>query len=68
MVTIRDVGIEDAEGIVAVLNPIIAARCYTALDALLSVEQQQAFTERLREGEVHLKHEGAVRLPGAAFC
>jgi hypothetical protein len=32
MIEIRDVRIEDAEAILAILNPIIAARCYTARD------------------------------------
>lgn len=49
MVTIRDVRIEDAEGIVAILNPIIAARCYTAFDTPLTVEQQRAFIEQFPE-------------------
>ena len=43
MVEIRDVTIEDAEDIAAILNPIIAARCYTALDTPVTVEQEREF-------------------------
>ena len=43
MIEIRDVRIEDAEDIAAILNPIIAARCYTALDTPVTVEQEREF-------------------------
>jgi L-amino acid N-acyltransferase YncA len=43
MFVVRDVTIEDAEEIAAILNPIIAARCYTAFDTLVSVEQEREF-------------------------
>jgi L-amino acid N-acyltransferase YncA len=43
MIEIRDVRIEDAEEIAAVLNPIIAARCYTALDTPVTVAQEREF-------------------------
>ena len=43
MIEIRDVRIEDAEEILAILNPIIAARCYTALDTPFTVEQEREF-------------------------
>ena len=43
MIEIRDARIEDAEGIAAILNPIIAARCYTALDTPVTVEQEREF-------------------------
>jgi L-amino acid N-acyltransferase YncA len=43
MIEIRDVRIEDAEAIAAILNPIIAARCYTALDTPVTVEQEREF-------------------------
>jgi L-amino acid N-acyltransferase YncA len=43
MFEVRDVTIEDAEEILAILNPIIAARCYTALDTPFTVEQQREF-------------------------
>ena|SRR5688572_1791638 len=43
MIEIRDVRIADAEEILAILNPIIAARCYTALDTPFTVEQQREF-------------------------
>jgi L-amino acid N-acyltransferase YncA len=40
---IREVTLEDAEAVVRILNPIIAAGAYTALDTLLSVEDQREF-------------------------
>ncbi len=43
MIEIRDVRIEDAEEIVAILNPIIAARCYTAMDTAITVEVEREF-------------------------
>jgi L-amino acid N-acyltransferase YncA len=43
MIEIRDVRIEDAAEIAAILNPIIAARCYTALDTPVTVEQEREF-------------------------
>ena len=43
MIEIREARVEDAPGIVAVLNPIIAARCYTALDTPLTVDEQRTF-------------------------
>ncbi len=43
MIEIRDVRIEDAEDVAAILNPIIAARCYTALDTPVTVEQEREF-------------------------
>lgn len=43
MIEVRDVRIEDAAGIAAILNPIIAARCYTALDTPVTIEQEREF-------------------------
>ena len=43
MIEIRDVRIEDAEEILAILNPIIAARCYTAMDTAITVEVEREF-------------------------
>src|SRR5687768_1888088 len=43
MLKVRDVKIEDAEEILAILNPIIAARCYTAMDAPFTVEEERKF-------------------------
>lgn len=43
MIEIRAVRVEDAEAILAILNPIIAARCYTAMDTELSHEVEQEF-------------------------
>jgi L-amino acid N-acyltransferase YncA len=40
---IRTVQPGDAEGIVRILNPIIAAGCYTVLDGPLTVEDERAF-------------------------
>jgi L-amino acid N-acyltransferase YncA len=37
------VKVEDAEGILAILNPIIAARCYTAMDTEITVEAEREF-------------------------
>jgi L-amino acid N-acyltransferase YncA len=42
-IEIRDVNIEDAAGIAAILNPIIAARCFTALDTQVTVDQEREF-------------------------
>jgi L-amino acid N-acyltransferase YncA len=43
VIDIRDVRIEDAEAILAILNPIIAARCYTAMDTPFTVEVEREF-------------------------
>jgi len=43
MIDVRGVRIEDAEEIAGILNPIIAARCYTALDTPVTVEQEREF-------------------------
>lgn len=43
MIEIRDVRVEDAEEILAILNPIIAARCYTAMDTPFTVEVEREF-------------------------
>lgn len=43
MIEIRDVRVEDAEQILAILNPIIAARCYTAMDTPFTVEAEREF-------------------------
>ena len=42
-IEIRNVRVEDAEQIVAILNPIIAARCYTAMDTPFTVEVEREF-------------------------
>ena len=46
---IRDAIPGDAEGIVKVLNPIIAARIYTVFDTLISVEAERDFIQRFPE-------------------
>ena len=42
-IIVRDVTVADAEAIVAIINPIIAARTYTVLDAPYTVEDERAF-------------------------
>jgi L-amino acid N-acyltransferase YncA len=42
-VVIREARVEDAEDMVAILNPIIAAHTYTALDTPFSIEAQREF-------------------------
>jgi L-amino acid N-acyltransferase YncA len=46
MLEIRDVRIEDAEEILAILNPIILARCYTAIDTPVSVDDERRFIQK----------------------
>ena len=41
--TIRQVQEDDAEGVAAILNRIILARAYTALDTPFTVEEERAF-------------------------
>jgi L-amino acid N-acyltransferase YncA len=43
VIDIRNVRIEDAEEILAILNPIIAARCYTAMDTPFTAEVEREF-------------------------
>jgi len=43
MIEIRDARVEDAEGIVGILNRIIAARIYTAFDTPVTIEEQRTF-------------------------
>lgn len=43
--TVRDATPADAEAIVAILNPIIAAREYTAFDTPFSVDAERAYLE-----------------------
>jgi L-amino acid N-acyltransferase YncA len=43
MIEVRDARVDDAESMVGILNPIIAARIYTAFDTPLSVEDQRTF-------------------------
>jgi L-amino acid N-acyltransferase YncA len=40
---VREAREQDAEGIIGVLNPIIAAGCYTALDRMFSVDEECSF-------------------------
>ncbi len=48
-VSIREVRPEDAEAIVAILNPIIEAGEYTALDTPVTVEQEREFILKFPE-------------------
>ncbi|MDP6581962.1 MAG: GNAT family N-acetyltransferase [Vicinamibacterales bacterium] len=45
-VTVRPVRPDDAEGVAAVLNPIIEARTFTALDTPVTVEAERDFIHR----------------------
>ena len=49
LLEIRDAAPEDADGIVAILNPIIAARVYTVLDTPVSVDAEREFIRRFPE-------------------
>ena len=40
---VRDVTVADAEALVAIVNPIIAARTYTVLDSAYTVDEERAF-------------------------
>ena len=54
MIEIRDVRVEDAEQILAILNPIIAARCYTAMDAPFTIEAERDFIRTFPERGIFL--------------
>ena len=54
MIEIRDVRVEDAEEILAILNPIIAARCYTAMDTVFTVEEEREFIRTFPERGIFL--------------
>jgi L-amino acid N-acyltransferase YncA len=43
MIEIREARVEDAEDMIGILNPIIAARKYTAFDTQVSADQQREF-------------------------
>ena len=47
--TIREVTIEDAQGIIDVLNPIIIEARYTILDKTFTVDEEKAFIESFPE-------------------
>jgi L-amino acid N-acyltransferase YncA len=42
-IRVRDVTADDAEGIVAILNPIVAARCYTVFDSPFTAEAERRY-------------------------
>ena len=43
--TIREVAVEDAQGIIDVLNPIIIEARYTILDQIFTVDEEKGFIE-----------------------
>ncbi|MEZ9670349.1 N-acetyltransferase family protein [Vibrio lentus] len=47
--TIREVTVEDAQGIIDVLNPIIIEARYTILDQTFTVDEEKAFIESFPE-------------------
>ncbi|MFA0690674.1 GNAT family N-acetyltransferase [Vibrio splendidus] len=47
--TIREVAVEDAQGIINVLNPIIIEARYTILDQTFTVDEEKAFIESFPE-------------------
>ncbi|MEZ8791222.1 N-acetyltransferase family protein [Vibrio splendidus] len=47
--TIREVAVEDAQGIIDVLNPIIIEARYTILDQTFTVDEEKAFIESFPE-------------------
>ncbi|WP_061039063.1 GNAT family N-acetyltransferase [Vibrio coralliirubri] len=47
--TIREVAVEDAQGIIDVLNPIIIEARYTTLDQTFTVDEEKAFIESFPE-------------------
>ena len=46
VIQVREVRIEDAEEIAGILNPIILARCYTAIDTPVSVDDERRFIQK----------------------
>ncbi|WP_172379480.1 GNAT family N-acetyltransferase [Vibrio sp. Vb339] len=47
--TIREVAVQDAQGIIDVLNPIIIEARYTILDQTFTVDEEKAFIESFPE-------------------
>jgi L-amino acid N-acyltransferase YncA len=43
MIRIRPVRVEDAEGVIGVLNPLIQSRDHTVLDRVLTVNEERSF-------------------------
>jgi L-amino acid N-acyltransferase YncA len=55
MIAVREARVEDAEDMIGILNPIIAARIYSALETTFSVEEQRAFIRNFpRRGIFHV--------------
>jgi L-amino acid N-acyltransferase YncA len=57
---VRDVRPDDAAGVVAILNPIIAARAYTVLDEPVTVEYEREFIEKFHPRGIWKVAEGAA--------
>jgi L-amino acid N-acyltransferase YncA len=51
---VRDVRLDDAEAIIGILNPIIAARRFSALDTPLTIEQEREFIRTFSERGIFL--------------
>ena len=62
--TVRDVAADDAEGICAVINPIIEARAYTVFDAPFAVDDERTYIERFPARGVWKVAEGDGRIVG----
>ena len=57
---IRPATIDDAESLLAVLNPIIEARCYTVLDTPFTLDEERAFVATFpTRGVLHVAECGA---------
>jgi L-amino acid N-acyltransferase YncA len=60
---IRDACSDDAAGIVAVLNPIIDAGCYTALDTPVTIEAERRYISAVpARGIFHVAEQGGAIL------
>ena len=60
--TVREAVPDDAAAIAGILNPIIAARVYTALDTTFSVAEERAFIERFPSRGIF--HVATTRIDG----
>jgi L-amino acid N-acyltransferase YncA len=61
VIQIRDATVDDAEAIASILNAIISARVYTALDTVVSVEQEREFIRRFpQRGIFHVAVDDAT--------
>jgi L-amino acid N-acyltransferase YncA len=61
MIEIRDARVDDAEAVAGILNRIIAARCYTALDTPVTLEEERRFIRDFPpRGIFHVAVDGAT--------